>query len=201
MKILNLYCGIGGNRWLWGNAHEITAVEIDPNITKIYQDFFPKDKVIVADAHQFLLENYKDFDFIWSSPPCQSHSRINNCYGERRKHKYPDMKLYEEIIFLKFWFKGMWIVENTRGYYSPLIIPQEIAKHYFWSNLRFPEYNGKRIRVHNAIGQTTSKKMIDKGIIVKDWYNFRGDKRAIINNCIEPELGNFILEVIENSLK
>ena len=52
MKILNLYACLGGNRYKWGNEHEITAVELDPKIAKIYQDFFPKDKVIVADAHQ-----------------------------------------------------------------------------------------------------------------------------------------------------
>lgn len=35
MKILNLYAGIGGNRKLWGNEHEITAVELDPDIAAI----------------------------------------------------------------------------------------------------------------------------------------------------------------------
>ena len=28
LKILNLYAGIGGNRKLWGNEHDITAVEL-----------------------------------------------------------------------------------------------------------------------------------------------------------------------------
>lgn len=46
MKILNLYAGIGGNRKLWGDEHEIVAVENEPAIAKIYQDFFPNDKVI-----------------------------------------------------------------------------------------------------------------------------------------------------------
>lgn len=32
MKILNLYCGIGGNRKSWGKDHDITAVEINPEI-------------------------------------------------------------------------------------------------------------------------------------------------------------------------
>ena len=27
MRILNLYAGIGGNRKLWGEEHEVTAVE------------------------------------------------------------------------------------------------------------------------------------------------------------------------------
>ena len=76
MKILNLYVGIGGNRKLWGNEHQITAVEIDPKIAAIYQEFFPNDEVIVADAHEYLLKHYKEFDFIWSSPPCPSHSHI-----------------------------------------------------------------------------------------------------------------------------
>ncbi|HEC40865.1 MAG TPA: DNA cytosine methyltransferase, partial [bacterium] len=77
MKILNLYAGIGGNRKLWGDKHEIIAIEIDPKIAAIYQDLFPNDKVIIADAHQYLLEHFKEFDFIWSSPPCPSHSRTN----------------------------------------------------------------------------------------------------------------------------
>lgn len=35
MKILNLYAGIGGNRKLWGDDHEITAVEIESKIASI----------------------------------------------------------------------------------------------------------------------------------------------------------------------
>ena len=74
MKILNLYAGIGGNRKLWGDEHEITAVEWDEKIAKIYQDFFPKDKVLVEDAHDYLLKHFEKYDFIWSSPPCPTHS-------------------------------------------------------------------------------------------------------------------------------
>ena len=43
MRILNLYAGIGGNRKLWGDEHEVTAVEYDSEIAGIYQDFFPND--------------------------------------------------------------------------------------------------------------------------------------------------------------
>ena len=46
MKILNLYADIGGNRKLWGDEHEITAVEIDPEIAAIYQDFFKGNWVV-----------------------------------------------------------------------------------------------------------------------------------------------------------
>ena len=41
MKVLNLYAGIGGNRKLWQDV-DVTAVELNPQIAKIYQDFFPK---------------------------------------------------------------------------------------------------------------------------------------------------------------
>lgn len=71
MKILNLYAGIGGNRKLWGDDYEITAVEFDPEIARAYQDRYPNDTVIVGDAKQYLLDHYKEFDFIWASPPCQ----------------------------------------------------------------------------------------------------------------------------------
>ena len=62
MKILNLYAGIGGNRKLWGDDHEITAVEYDQATAEVYTTYFPNDTVIVADAHDYLLNNYKYFD-------------------------------------------------------------------------------------------------------------------------------------------
>ena len=107
MKILNLYAGIGGNRKLW-ERHQITAIENNPEIAKIYQDFFPQDEVIVADAHQYLLDHYKEFDFIWTSPPCQSHSSFRQNIGVRYRGVqaiYPDMRLYQEILFLQYNFE------------------------------------------------------------------------------------------------
>jgi len=109
LKVLNLYAGIGGNRKLWKNV-EVTAVEIDPEIAKIYKKFFLEDKVIIGDAHKYLLKHFKDFDFIWSSPPCPTHSRTNNFLHTQGNVRYPDMNLYQEIIFLKSFFKGKWIV-------------------------------------------------------------------------------------------
>ena len=64
MKILNLYSGIGGNRKLWGEEHEITAVEHDKKTANIYHDLFPNDEIIITDAHRYLLRNYIKYDFI-----------------------------------------------------------------------------------------------------------------------------------------
>jgi len=140
MKILNLYAGIGGNRKLWSDEHQITAVENNDKIANIYKKYFPNDTVIVDDAHQHLLDHYKAFDFIWSSPPCQTHSRTNYFTNEIRKEKkYPDMSLYQEIIYLKQFFKGKFCVENVVSYYEPLIKPQQIGRHYFWSNFKIPK--------------------------------------------------------------
>ena len=77
MKILNLYAGIGGNRKLWGDEHEITAVEYDEATAEVYTQYFPNDNMIVTDAHEYLLNHYKEYDFIWSSPPCPTHSILN----------------------------------------------------------------------------------------------------------------------------
>lgn len=192
MRILNLYAGIGGNRKLWGDEHEVTAVEISPEIAKIYGDLFPKDKVIVGDAHQFLLDHYKEFDFIWSSPPCPTHSRM--CFSfNNRKRKYPDMKLWQEIIFLKHWFKGKYVIENVISYYNPLIDPQKISNHYFWSNFKINTFDKIRHKVRNDKGCTFKVKAEAWGIEIKDFHGFKGDKRTLINNCVDNELGLHIL--------
>ena len=106
MKILNLYAGIGGNRKLWEDV-QVAAVEINSDIAEIYSDFFPKDEIIIGDAHQYLLDNHYKYDFIWSSPPCQTHSQIRYNLGVKNrgtKPVYPDMKLYEEILVLQWYF-------------------------------------------------------------------------------------------------
>ena len=198
MKILNLYCGIGGNRKLWGKDVDVTAVELNPKIAAIYQDFFPDDKVIVGDAHEYLLEHFEEYDFIWSSPPCPTHSRMNFLLKAKGKDMvFPDMKLYEEIIFLKTWFKGKYVVENVRSYYKPLIVPQELQSHYFWANFDIVDTGLVRKKVRNDKGMTLAIKMAQQNMIIKNFYNYNGDKRTLLNNCVEPELGLHILNESE----
>ena len=155
-------------------------------IAKIYQDFFPDDKVIVEDAHQYLLDHYKEFDFIWSSPPCPTHSVMNFLHNEQSDKginmRYPDMKLYEEIIFLKNWFKGKWVVENVISYYVPLIKPQESGSHYFWANFHILKKD-TIVRGLRENMDFVSKKV---GFDISNYSNV--DKRKLLNNCTEPEL-------------
>lgn len=95
MKILNLYCGIGGNRkgWKLNNDDVVVAIEIDPFIAQIYQDNFPNDIVIIGDAHQYLLEHFREFDFIWSSPPCPTHSKVRKTLAYKKR---PDGTIFEQ---------------------------------------------------------------------------------------------------------
>jgi len=139
MRVLNLYAGIGGNRALWTGV-DVTAVEHDPKIAAVYQKLYPQDTVIVGDAHSYLLENHGNFDGVWSSPPCQSHSRFTRS-GRNRKPRYVDLALYEEILLLKHDFKGdWWVVENVVPFYTPLIEPTaKLGRHLFWSNFSIPE--------------------------------------------------------------
>jgi len=187
MKILNLYAGIGGNKKLWGDKYEITAIEINPKIAKIYQDFFPNDKVIVCDAHEYLREHFKEFDFIWSSPPCPTHSKFMISHKTRDSWKmpFPDMKLYEEIIFLKSWFKGMWVVENVMSYYKPLIKPFEVQRHFFWSNFPIPQDS---FIEPDHIRETTINDLQEHHNFNLDSY-CGIDKSKVLSNCVTPKLG------------
>lgn len=201
MKILNLYAGIGGNRKLWGDEHEVTAVEIDPIIAKIYQDFFPDDKMIVGDAHQYLLDHFQEFDFIWSSPPCPTHSRIQFSPVSRLggKLRYPDMQLYQEIILLQTFHKGKYVVENVISYYDPLITPQKLGRHYFWSNSFLPRWFGKSSKVRHDKGETLEFLMKAREIIVKDFHGYKKDKRQLLTNCVEPDLGLHIFNAANSA--
>lgn len=208
MKILNLYAGIGGNRRLWGDEHIITAVEYKPEIAKIYQDFFPKDKVIVADAHQYLLDHFKEFDFIWSSPPCPTHSVCNHFLKGQGIIRYPDMKLWQEIIFLKHFFKGKFCVENVKSYYEPFLKPQAIGRHYFWANFSIADKKIDYVQI-GTMNRRASKDSQRKAIIreaqIPELIDLHGlknfklkNKRQVLRNCVYPELG---LHILNEALK
>lgn len=194
MKILNLYAGIGGNRKLWGDQHQVTAIENDPAIAKVYKDLFPNDIVVITDAHDFLLNHYHEYDLIWSSPPCPSHGQYRYNVGVRAKgYKaiFPDMKLYEEIIFLKYYFKGKWVVENVKPYYEPLIAPTvDLQRHLIWSNFEIPKkhFEPKGLRTKNKISDYKGSEEVAKSNIE--------NKRQVLRNCVDPELGLHILNQI-----
>jgi len=197
VRVLNLYACLGGNRYKWDEVAniEVTAVELDPELARMYQERFPNDKVIVADAHQYLLEHYKEFDFIWSSPPCHTHSRI--AFGSRKSDKsnhkpvYPDMTLYQEIIFLQNYYGGKYCVENVVPYYEPLIPAKKRGRHLYWTNFNLP----------NDLGERKSVSMDCKDEVKLwcefheyDFYKYKGEQRInkIARNLVDYEAGKTI---------
>ena len=209
-KILNLYAGIGGNRKLWTDV-DVTAIELNPQIAKIYQDFFPNDKVIVADAHQYLLEHYREFDFVWSSPPCPTHSGVNFFLNAQGCIRYPDMSLWQEIIWLKHFCKTKYVVENVKSYYKPFVKPVLIDRHYFWANFYIGNWKDTKKKGFNiTLLNTRASTRREQEVILRDLQAYHGfdltpykipDKRRLLANCVNPELGLHILNESKRNIQ
>jgi len=197
MKILNLYSGIGGNRRLWGEEHEITSVEFNEDIANIYSDLYPKDTLVIGDAHKYLRDNFSKFDFIWSSPPCQSHSsfRQNMCVRYKGTPPvFPDMQLYQQIIFLKYNFKGLFVVENVRPYYEYLIEPTAfIQRHPFWANFEIENKDFPKDKIRSA--QIPDLQKLHGVDLSK--YKIP-NKRQVLRNCVLSDLGKHVLDCAIN---
>jgi DNA (cytosine-5)-methyltransferase 1 len=209
MKILNLYACLGGNRYKWNevkNDIQVTAVELDPELARIYKERFPNDTVIIDDAHQYLLANYKEFDFIWSSPPCPSHSRArywnSSNYETTTKAIYPDMKLYEEILFLQHYYRtGKYVVENVIPYYEPLIPAKKRGRHLYWANFNLPSDLGDR-RIQIGAGIDELKRLCEFHKIDISTYKGEQSMIKVARNLVDFEAGKTIfataLGILEN---
>ena len=199
IKVLNLYACLGGNRYKWDEVAdiEVTAVELDPELARLYQERFPNDKVIVADAHKYLLDHYKEFDFIWSSPPCPTHSRLrktNTGTGSRQSRaSYPDYKLWQEIIFIKNFHKGKFCIENVISYYEPFIEHQKRGRHYYWCNFKLPAIISER-HVKVGSGENEFQKLCD--FHDYDFKKYKGAQRKdkISRNLVDYEAGKTIFQ-------
>jgi len=196
-EVLNLYAGIGGNRKLWEDV-DVTAVEWDSEKAKVYRDHFPEDTVIEADAHEYLKEHYTEFDFIWSSPPCPTHSRTNTMSvladnqrsgNDKREFEYPDMRLYQEVILLQNFADCDYAVENVISYYEPLIEPQTLQRHYFWCSSKIPQRDFEKDDISRG---SVSKWEEQVGLSVQNLPTEK--RRKAIRNCVKPELGKHVFD-------
>jgi DNA (cytosine-5)-methyltransferase 1 len=202
IKVLNLYACLGGNRYLWDEVAdiEVTAVEWDEELAKLYQERFPNDTVIVADAHQYLLDHFKEFDFIWSSPPCPSHSRarfaVANNYDTKTDAVYPEMALYQEILFLQHYFKGKYVVENVIPYYEPLIQAKKRGRHLYWTNFNLPSDLKERKEGNGIISKAKNEVDVLSKFHDYDFRKYKGEQRTdkIARNLVDYEAGKTIFE-------
>lgn len=139
---------------------------------------------------------------MWSSPPCPSHSRPrfwnSSNYETTTEAIYPDMKLYEEIIFLQHYFKGKFVVENVIPFYEPLIPAKKRGRHLYWTNFNLPKELGERkYRISGNKSNPLAdelKKLCEFHEI--DLSNYRGEqsKIKIARNLVDYEAGKTILE-------
>jgi len=192
VRVLNLYAGIGGNRKHWENV-EVTAIEYNDEIANVYKQLHPNDNVIVTDAHEYLAKHWREFDFIWSSPPCQSHSKVRMMASKSGSYDavMPDMKLWSEIIFLQNFTKNTdikFVVENVKPYYEPFVKPTaKLGRHLFWANFEIPETEIKDGLTHNERGSS------EKGYFDLRGYKMKHRKDQIIRNCVDPNVGQYVL--------
>jgi len=216
MKILNLYACLGGNRYKWdevakeaGIEIEVTAVELDPEAAVLYQERFQNDIVIVADAHQYLLEHYQDFYFIWSSPPCPTHSRARFARRNTTIPVYPDLKLYEEVLLLDNYFDGKYVVENVIPFYEPLIPAQKRGRHLYWTNFVLPnELNERKVLIGSSRKSAKTNEVNHEFKALCDFHDYdftkyRGEQRVdkMARNLVDYEAGKTILETALNIVK
>jgi len=191
-KVLNLYAGVGGNRKFWKDC-QVTAVESNKKIADVYSRLNPDDEVIVGDAHEYLRAKYAEFDFIWASPPCQTHSKMVKATRHKNR-KFPDMQLYEEILFLQHFFKGDWVVENVQPFYEPLIVPtRKVGRHVFWSNYDFEADDIKRptnfINMANVAGKKAMMEWLGIHYDENIYYAGNHCPAQVLRNCVHPDLG------------
>lgn len=193
MNVLNNYGGLGGNRRWWKGV-KVTYVEKNEKIAAAYSKMFPDDEIIIADAHEYLHDNFSRFDFIWNSPPCQSHSKMVKA-TRHDVRKYPSMELYQEIILLREHFKGRWVVENVIPYYEPLIKPTaRIGRHLFWSNFEIHlihevENAPNFIKADSPQEIEALKKWLGVSYEGNIYYEGNHSPGQVLRNCVHPDIG------------
>lgn len=199
MKVLNLYSGLGGNRELWVGC-DVTSVEYDDAIAEVYKAKFPYDEVVVGDALSYVREHFAEYDFIWASPPCPTHGQYRHNVGVIGKGfapVIPEMtSLYGLIVFLQTYHRGVWVVENVKPYYAPLIEPTfELQRHLFWANFHAAKRELKKaeIRSKNKLDDFDGAELV-KASRIKN-------KRQTLRNCVDPELGLHVFDAAKTRVE
>lgn len=224
MKILNLFAGLGGNRQNW-NGHSIISIEINPGVAKLYQELYPDDIVLNMDVFDYLREkenNLKDFDFIWASPPCQSHSHMQ--LFTRHNNNYPPIPRLDQTIGLIIWlnkfYNNKFVVENVIPWYGLIdlrfnnIFKVKLDRHIFYSNFKIQskKFRSRGSEGHGKIGGLMRMKgselcnfhNLDISIIdkLKGLQESGNDHLKVLRNLCNSELGDYILKqsLKENTL-
>ena len=198
MRVLDLYAGLGGSdkgiRSVLekkGIDYEYVAIEIDPKVAEAHRKNNPGSRVIVADALSWLPE-VKNFDFVWASPPCKTHSKWNMVWASRReKHPKPDPTLW--FLIREFRSLGInFVVENVDPYYKDPCKPTiKIGRHQFWTSFPIKKFD------------FISREKPFPEMTIRDWLQYHQletvegkaqDKRQALRNCTHYSIAAGIFE-------
>lgn len=122
-KCLDLFCCAGGAGMGYKQAgFEVTGIDIEP------QPKYPF-KFIQADAIEYLIEHWREYDFIHASPPCQGYSHLTP-----KEHKDKHEKLIDILRAELIKTGKPYVIENVAGARRELINPTMLCGSMF--NLR-----------------------------------------------------------------
>jgi hypothetical protein len=183
MKILDLYCGLGG----WSQpfkTHDITGIDI-ANFSPNYPG-----KFIKADLLQYTPAG--NFDIIMASPPCEDFSKSTFPKTWASVVKYPPNLTRAQLLFnrareiISQKKPKFWIIENVRGAQKYVGKADfHTGSRYFWSNLRFSVNNPIRDEIY---GKTYLSPSPD-----------RPQRRALIPQSIAEAFKNAVEKAIREA--
>ena len=97
------------------------------------------------------------------------------------------MSLYQQILLLKSWSKGLWAVENVIPYYDYLIEPDTmIGRHPYWSNFKIDPLEVKNIDVSRSTKEELSEYL--------ELPIPRINGALLLRNSVEPKVGKHIFD-------
>jgi len=154
MKMLDLFCGLGGASEAMVDHPDWEVIRIDNNPDLLqHLSFICKNVEDVLEEINGPSMPHVDIDLIWASVPCPQFSDGYN--SPKSKHRrsnskeeyQPDMSLLEITLKIIEALKPRyWIIENVKGameFFEPLLGPPKviIGPYYLWGN--FPLFDAK----------------------------------------------------------
>ena len=135
MKVLDLFCGLGGWSIPFNEAgYECTGID--------YTDLGYPFNFIQADLNDWIPDQH--YDIILASPPCTNFSKVVlNWTGKNNESKGLDL-VYRTFALIQEIKPKFWIIENVKGLSEFIDKPNDIVRYgkssqrkaaYLWSNI------------------------------------------------------------------
>jgi len=135
LKVLDLFCGLGG----WSSAfieanHNCTGIDIK-NIGYPY-------RFIKADLNDWKPDQH--YDVILASPPCTQFSKVNQNWNGKNNESKGLGLVFKTFALIEQIKPKYWVIENVKGLSEFIDKPNDIVRYgkssqrkaaYLWSNI------------------------------------------------------------------